>query len=169
MHMRRTVKNPGMQFVYPTSVITVRVDGRQNGMTAAWTFPVSMMPLIYATSVGHSRYTHGLMEKAPSFGINLLADDQVDISNLFGTRSGKEVDKLADRKVKVYEATGIDCPMLVGCAANIECKKIAGHSHGDHTIFIGEALRCEVDEEKRPLLYCRTKYYRQGALIKGLK
>jgi flavin reductase (DIM6/NTAB) family NADH-FMN oxidoreductase RutF len=167
--MRKAVKNPGMKFVYTVSVITVRAGKKENGMTAAWTFPVSMDPLMYATSVGHDRHTHELMSEAEFFGINVLADDQADVSNLFGLKSGKKVDKLADKAVLVYEGKAIDCPMIEGCAANIECEKVASHSHGDHTVFIGRALLCEIEEDKNPLLYSRTKYYKRGKFIKGFK
>jgi flavin reductase (DIM6/NTAB) family NADH-FMN oxidoreductase RutF len=160
--MRKESKSANPGFTYPVGIITVRHDGKQNGMTAAWLMPVSIAPLIYCTSVGLTRYTHELMDRAPSFGINILSDGQSALANLFGKVSGKKKDKLSDPSVKLYEASKIDCPMLDGCIANIECNKIAGHTHGDHTLFIGEALRCETDEEKKPLLYSNMVYYTVG-------
>jgi len=163
--MRKEVKAPGAGFAYPVAVITVRCDGKQNGMTASWLMPVSIAPIIYATSIGLTRYTHELMDKASSFGINLLSNGQAELSNLFGNTSGRKADKLSDPTVKLYEAKEIDCPMLEGCIANVECKKVGGHTHGDHTIFVGEALRTEADTEKRPLIYHSLKYYSVGKFL----
>ncbi len=160
--MRKEAKSANPGFTYPVGIITVRHDEKQNGMTAAWLMPVSITPLIYCTSIGLTRYTHELMHKAPSFGINILSEGQSELANLFGKVSGKKKDKLSDPSVKLYEASKIDCPMLKGCIANIECKKIGEHTHGDHTLFIGEALRCQTDDEMRPLLYSNMIYYSVG-------
>ena len=160
--MHKEAKSAFSVFTYPVGIITVRHDDKQNGMTAAWLMPVSISPLIYCTSIGLTRYTHELMHLAPSFGINLLSDGQSELANLFGKVSGRKKDKLADPSVKIYEASKIDCPMVDGCIANIECKKLGEHTHGDHSIFVGEALRCETDEEKRPLMYSNMAYYSIG-------
>ena len=152
-------------FAYPVAIITVRNGEKQNGMTAAWITQISITPKIYAVSIGLTRYTHDLMEKSPSFGINLLSDDQAYISRLFGIASGRKKDKLKDPLVKTYEAGSMDCPMMEGCILNLECRKIGANTYGDHTIFVGEAKRIEFDEDKKPLLYHNMRYYSLGKFL----
>lgn len=152
-------------FAYPVAIITVRSNGKQNGMTAAWITQVSISPRIYAVSIGLTRYTHDLMEEADHFGINLLSEEQAEISRIFGATSGRKNDKLKDPKVRTYEARSMDCPMLEGCILNIECRKVGADTYGDHTIFVGEAVRIENDDERRPLLYHNMKYHSLGRFL----
>jgi len=159
------LRAPLTAFAYPVAVITVRDGEEQNGMTAAWVTQVSIDPKIFAVSIGLTRYTHELMERSPSFGINLLSDDLGDLSNLFGKGSGRKTDRFKDPRVKLYEAKSIDCPMLEGCVLNVECKRSGSHIYGDHTIFVGEATRIEFDDEKRPLIYRGLKYYSMGNFL----
>jgi flavin reductase (DIM6/NTAB) family NADH-FMN oxidoreductase RutF len=152
-------------FAYPVAIITVRDKDRENGMTAAWLTQVSISPRIYAVSVGLTRYTHELMQGSGTFGINFLSDEQADLANHFGKGSGRKTDRLDDPRVERYEAEEIDCPMIGGCVLNIECRITGSHTYGDHTIFVGEALRIESDDEMRPLLYSSMRYYSLGNFL----
>ena len=77
---------------HPVTIITVNDGNKMNGMTAAWTTQISIDPPILCTSVSPKRFTWSILEDAEYFGVCQLAKGQEDISNLFGSKSGRDTD-----------------------------------------------------------------------------
>ena len=143
--------------VHGIYIVTVQVEGRKNGMTAAWISQVSFKPPLIMASIAPARYTHGLIKSAGYFGINTLSEDQIKLAKHFGFQTGRKVDKLA--KIEHFEA-GHGSPVLKDALAYIECKLINAFEAGDHTLFIGEAIEGKVlKREEQPLLFIWEKFF----------
>ncbi len=137
------------------AVVTAGAKGRRNGMTAAWFTRVSHKPPLVMAAVGKSRFTHGLIEDAGCFCLNVLAEDQLELAKRFGYGSGRKADKLAGLPVSKAE-TG--SPVLEGVAAYMDCRLAGMFPAGDHTLFVGEVV-ASGSSGRRPLP-CRAEDYR---------
>jgi DNA-binding IclR family transcriptional regulator len=88
---------------------------------------------------------------AGRFAINILAEDQLELSNRFAT-SG--IDKFSGLQLDTG-AGGV--PLLRGCSAWLECTVVSKLPGGDHVIFVGEVQKIR-RTERRPLVFGRGQY-----------
>ncbi|HYA34966.1 MAG TPA: flavin reductase family protein, partial [Candidatus Binataceae bacterium] len=89
------------------------------------------------------------------FTVNILRDDQEDISRRFAVSGGNKFEGAA------YRAGANGAPILSGVLAHIECRVTAAYEGGDHTIYVGEVEEAETREGK-PLLFFRGGYRSVG-------
>jgi 4-hydroxyphenylacetate 3-hydroxylase, reductase component len=140
-------------FATGVTVITARDLGDKGyvGITANSFNSVSMDPPLVLWSIGKSARSLPAYEKAGYFAINVLAADQVDISNRFATRQ-------ADKFNAIDFRTGVEgLPILNGCAAVFQCQTNMMYEGGDHIIFVGEVLEFE-SVDKPGLVFSKGKY-----------
>ena len=78
-----------------------------------------------------------LFSAADHFCVNILADDQVALSNHFAKRGR---DKFSNVDFQSGEG---GAPILDECAANFQCRTAFTYEGGDHLIFVGEVLAFE--------------------------
>ena len=97
-------------------------------------------------------------ERASHFAVNVLAEDQVEISQRFALRA---VEKFAELKLR--KGSG-GAPLIADCMAWIECRTRSHHRHGDHVLFIGEVERMAATA-KKPLLYLHGHYATAGERV----
>jgi len=92
-----------------------------------------------------------IYQQAQRFAVNILADDQVDISNRFAKSA-------PDRFNGVSFQPGIDgVPLIDGCIAYLECKLEATYPGGDHLLFVGRIERIQ-QTERAPLAFVGGNY-----------
>jgi flavin reductase (DIM6/NTAB) family NADH-FMN oxidoreductase RutF len=151
-------------FAESVTVVTVSKNGKPNAMTAAWVVPVSHRPPLVVVNIAPQRMTHDIIMETKEFGLCILADDQVEVSQHAGTVSGRKVDKFEATLVK-KESRVIGAPLLAGCAVTMECKLEKAISMGDHTIFVGRVVALERDPGKKPLVLHKGVYYRLGESV----
>ena len=90
--------------------------------------------------------------KGNGFALNMLNDDQQDLSVIFSTKVEDRFDKVDH----TFWDTGV--PILRGCLANIECIIDAIHDGGDHLIIVGQVERLHQSDSGSPLLYFNGNY-----------
>ena len=134
-----------------TVVTTKAPDGKQHGLTANSFSSVSLEPPLVLWSQSLNAPSYPVFFGAEHFAINILAEDQVDISGRF-SRGGE--DKFAG--LDLQEGVG-GAPLLRGCAARFECKTLHRYDGGDHTIFVGAVERFE-RFDRRPLMFGGGRY-----------
>ncbi|MFC1726032.1 flavin reductase family protein [candidate division KSB1 bacterium] len=150
--------------IQPVTILSVKHEDKFNFCTAAWISTVSMKPPLVMAAIHLNRFTHDLVIHSDDFCINILADDQVELSELAGTISGRNRDKSKIKAFKFEESTIVKSPQIKDCAAFYECRKVGFTLAGDHTLFTGEILNSGIDESKNPLLRYRSKYYKIGEI-----
>lgn len=146
------------QFATGVTVVTTAVDGRLHGITANALTSVSLDPLLLLVCVDKEAHGHEELTDAGRFGVNILSDEQEDLSNLFATKAPPEQGQL--RGGVPYHLGPHGTPLLEGCLAYIECDIMDSHQGGDHTIFIGQVLGAETLREGPPLLFFKGRYGR---------
>lgn len=149
-------------FAESVAIVTVKHGDKINAMTAAWAAPVSHRPTLIVVHIAPARFSHDLVMDAKEFGLSILSDQQVEMSQHAGTVSGRRVDKFASGLLRQKPSKVIATPVLEGCAATMECKLEKAISMGDHTIFVGRVVSLEVDAEKKPLVLHKGVYYKLG-------
>lgn len=134
-----------------TVVTAVDDESEFVGLTVNSFNSLSLNPPLVLWSLAVNSPLVPAFEGASHFAVNVLAEDQVEISQRFALRA---VDKFSDLEVR--KGAG-GAPLIAGCVAWIECRTRAHDRHGDHVLFIGEVERMS-ESTKKPLLFLRGHY-----------
>ncbi len=126
-------------------------DGSPNAITLEWFMKTSIKPAMFAISVGHERFSHHALQENRYFNLVIPSSEMREDVIYFGTKSGKNFDKLTERNVKSIPGKYKKLPILQDAVANFECKIITQVNSGDHTIFVGEVKYSWLDESKEIL------------------
>lgn len=100
-----------------------RGDGSSNAMTIGWgTFGVIWGLPVMIVLVRPSRYTYSFIEESGVFTVNVPTPEMKELVTLCGTRSGRDVDKLAE--VETSMGQKVACVTLDTCPVVYECKVV---------------------------------------------
>ena len=161
------------QYFYPYSVAIVgaQTDSQLNYMACAWHTALSFDPPLFGILISKKRLTHQVISKAREFTVNFISTDRVKLSAQMGRRSGHDMDKIKEFKVRLSPSRIIRSPILEDAYVAFECKLIDTKSYGDHDLFVGEVLAVHEEEKSftaegvleprkiQPLLYLGSDFY----------
>jgi flavin reductase (DIM6/NTAB) family NADH-FMN oxidoreductase RutF/DNA-binding IclR family transcriptional regulator len=134
-----------------TVITTVDGNGEPHGLTANSFSSVSLDPPLVLWSQSLTAPSHPVFREAERFVVNILADDQVEISNRFAQGG-------ADKFAGCATRPGLGgVPLIQGCAAYLECRRINTFPGGDHLVFLGQVERIE-RTGLQPLVFGGGKY-----------
>ncbi len=140
-----------------TVVTTVTPDGVY-GMTANAVSSVSLEPMMVLVCVDRKASTHGFIQRSRVFAINILAEDQKDLSVMFASK--EDLPERAFASIP-YTTAVTGSPIIPGCLAYLDCQVVGEYPGGDHTIFLAQVKWGEVLNEKSPpLIFFRSRYAR---------
>ena len=135
-------------------VIGVAQGERRNAFTAAWLTQVSFDPLLLALSVNPDHASYPLMLGGGGFVVSVLRRDQLRLAEAFGTRSGRDQDKLAGVP---WRPAPSGAPILTDALAWLDCRLHDRFRAGDHEIILARPVAGElVASDAPPLLYPET-------------
>ena len=132
---------------YPEQIVMavcVSEEGKPNIITLGWTMLTSHLPPMMAISVGHTRYSHDLIQRRGHFVVCFPSEAQKDAMIFCGTHSGRDYDKFAETGLEPALGTKTEVPLIGDAVANFECKVVLSLVTGDHTIFVGQVLASHV-------------------------
>jgi flavin reductase (DIM6/NTAB) family NADH-FMN oxidoreductase RutF len=141
------------RFASGVTVVTTRdAEHADIGMTVSAFSSVSLEPPLVQVCIGHDASAFEALAVADYFAVNILSSEQEPLSRRFAAvESAHRFDGLATAR----GATGL--VLLEDALAHLECRVVARHVAGDHTLFIGEVLDASA-RDARPLLYYRGGY-----------
>ena len=154
---------------YPEQVVIAIAkdkNGKCNPITLGWTMITSHNPPMMAISIGLTRYSLEVFKNAKEFVISMPSEDQEKETLFFGTKSGRDHDKLAEMNTQVQPGSKVDCVIISDAVANFECKKIAELQTGDHVLFVGEIICSHMNPDKPNRLYTVASGYKMGGLAR---
>ncbi len=134
-----------------TIVTTQDAQGAKHGVTANSFSSVSLDPPLVLWSQSYTSKSYAAFHESEYFTVNILADDQIAISNHFAK---SQEDKFAT--VPFREGLG-GSPVLEGTVAHFECVKVASYPAGDHMIYLGRVERVS-HSGRRPLAFSHGRY-----------
>ena len=138
-----------------TIITTVDDVGQMSGATIGSFSSLSLNPPLVLFSLDKTALCHPAFMACKHFAVNVLAEDQTDLSRIFASRDPRPWEDLDIRK-----GTHTPAPLLGGAVAWIECELEAIHEGGDHNIFIGRVVGLDQTADGRPLLYFGGAYHR---------
>jgi len=139
-------------FATGVTIITTRSpDGTNIGVTASSFSSLSLDPPLILWSSIKDTPSCKVFESASHFAVNILASDQIEMSNHFARQ---QEDKFAG--IVWQEGIG-GSPIFPDCAGRFQCETHNKLDGGDHWIFIGKVLAFD-DFGRSPLCFHQGSY-----------
>ncbi|MEN9417438.1 MAG: hypothetical protein RI988_1058 [Pseudomonadota bacterium] len=143
-----------------TIVTCVGSDGARTGLTVNSFNALSLEPALILWSLRLASPSLAAFMAAPHFAVNVLARDQLALSQRFARPTPDRFSGAA------WQAGEGGAPVLAGCVASFECVRHAAHEAGDHMLFIGRVLRVH-ESAGAPLVYQGGAYRALGEPLSG--
>jgi flavin reductase (DIM6/NTAB) family NADH-FMN oxidoreductase RutF len=135
-------------------VIGVADGTRRDAFTAAWVMQASFDPLLLALSINPHNASHPILHSGRSFSVNVLRRGQLALARHFGTRSGRDEDKLAGVP---WRPGRRGAPILDQALAYFECELQTSLEAGDHELVLGRVTEGRIlAPEAEPMTYAET-------------
>ncbi|MFC5695376.1 p-hydroxyphenylacetate 3-hydroxylase reductase component [Pseudomonas sp. GCM10022186] len=134
-----------------TIVTATAPDGTRAGVTANSFNSVSLEPPLILWSIDKRSSSLAVFQQASHFAVNILAADQIDLSNQFARPRDDKFEGVA------FDSGIGGAPLFPDCAARFQCEMHQQVDGGDHVILIGKVLAFD-DLGRSPLLYHQGAY-----------
>lgn len=137
------------------TIVTVRSGESRHGLTVSAFASVSPDPPLVLIMVDHRHRAYELLQKeGASFAVNILAHDQVELSNRFAWV--KDEDRFA---VGDWTTAATGAPVLSSALAWMDCSIYSRSKAGSHTIYVGAVEASKVERaDEMPLAYWNRGY-----------
>ncbi|HMO48998.1 MAG TPA: flavin reductase family protein [Rubrivivax sp.] len=147
------------RFATGVTIVACRAaDGGPVGLTANSFSALSLQPALVLWSLRSASPNLQAFTAAPYFAVNVLAENQVDLSRRFAS-------PLPDKFAEGLWSEGLGAaPVLAGCAAVFECEQVSAQTAGDHVLFIGRVLRVS-EAPLTPLVFQSGHYRMLGEIL----
>jgi 3-hydroxy-9,10-secoandrosta-1,3,5(10)-triene-9,17-dione monooxygenase reductase component len=139
-------------FCTGVTVVTTVDAGAPVGFACQAFAALSLDPPLVLFCPGNASATGRCVERAGHFCINVLAEDQREISRAFG---GSGADKFAGVG---WAPASSGAPVLDGALTWAACRIEAVHEAGDHRVVIGLVTELGAVRDARPLLFYKGRY-----------
>lgn len=137
------------------TLVTSCHEGAIHGMTVSSFTSVSLAPPLVLVSLERVARTHQMVSDSGRFAVAMLAADQRELSDRFAGRIADDMDRFEG---VAFDTTPSGCPIPEGCLSYVDCRVVATHPAGTHTVFIGEVTVANVLREAAPLVYFDRDY-----------
>ncbi|GLS88244.1 flavin reductase [Cypionkella aquatica] len=150
---RRLLRDAFGTFMTGVTIVTTMDDaGMPIGFTANSFSSVSLDPALLLVSIAKTSSNYARFLAAKGFAVNILAEDQKEVSNTFARPS-------EDRFAAVnWQAGPHGAPILAGVAAWFDCSTHQVIDAGDHAILIGRVEGFDASGQSG-LGYYRGSYF----------
>ncbi|HYN63557.1 MAG TPA: flavin reductase family protein [Candidatus Limnocylindrales bacterium] len=153
------------RFATGVSIVAARHGPLLAGMTANAIASISIGPPLMMASISRKSETHGAILTSHSFAVSVLSSEQQALADCFAQpTTAAKLQRFCDAPWHDAE-TG--SPILDGAIAFFDCRLVAEHPGGDHTMFVGEIVAAGFVEEAEPLIWYGARYRRLSALDGG--
>ncbi|UXX82242.1 flavin reductase family protein [Roseovarius pelagicus] len=138
-----------------TVLTTVQEDGTPRGFTANSFTSVSLDPPLLLICVAKTAHSCCTFCSAPYFAVNILSEDQRDVSGLFASRAPDKFDQVD------WHSGPEGVPILPASLCSFVCTHHAQMDAGDHVVVVGRVISFEM-RGGAPLGYHRGSYFSIG-------
>ena len=114
----------------------------------------SFDPLLLAVSVNPGNASYPLLHASGGFTVSVLKRGQIELARRFGTRSGRDGDKLAGIP---WHPAASGAPVLDDALAYFDCRLEGSLPAGDHELVLGRVVDGAIlDADAEPMTYVET-------------
>ncbi len=142
------------QFATGITVITTSHNNQPFGFTANSFTSVSLEPPIVLFCLKTESTTNEAFQKSNSFAINILTENQEDVSNSFANPKKTQAERFSN-----VELMKNKLPILKDSLGYLAGEIIQFHKVGDHIVYYGQVTN-GVKSDGSPLLYAKGGYQR---------
>jgi flavin reductase (DIM6/NTAB) family NADH-FMN oxidoreductase RutF len=154
------------QFPTGIAVVSTSLDGAPHAMTVSAFTSVSLEPLLVLFCAEKIARFHDAVLAAGHWTVSVLDEASEETARWLATR-GRPLDSQLDG-VPHHPGPVTGAPILDGALAAMECRTMAVHDGGDHSIVVGEVLGVtetvqrdgEAVGQAGPLIYHAGRYRR---------
>jgi flavin reductase (DIM6/NTAB) family NADH-FMN oxidoreductase RutF len=140
------------RFASSVTILSARdATGIDHGMTVSAFSSVSLSPPLILVCVDKTASIYSILQTTEYIGVSILSETQEACSRRFAE---KDADRFDDIEIE-RGARGV--ALLKGASAHLECRIVARHDGGDHTIYVASVEKAAA-LNGRPLLYYRGGY-----------
>jgi flavin reductase len=136
------------------AVVTVATDREEVGLTVSSLVSLSLEPPLVGISISRFAALHELLRDAGAYGVSFLAAGQEALAQHFA----RGVPPLALWTGIERRPGSLGVPLLEGALGWLECRIVAEHETGDHTLFVGEVAAVEHGPATLPLVHVGQDY-----------
>ncbi|WP_078311484.1 MULTISPECIES: 3-hydroxy-9,10-secoandrosta-1,3,5(10)-triene-9,17-dione monooxygenase reductase subunit [unclassified Mycobacterium] len=152
----RAFRNVLGQFCTGVTIITTTHEDVPVGFACQSFAALSLEPPLVLFCPTKQSRSWAAIEASGKFCVNVLGEDQREVSARFGSR---EPDKFGGID---WRPSGLGSPIINGSLAHIDCEVATVHDGGDHWVVFGSVNELsEIPENPtatRPLLFYRGQY-----------
>ncbi len=142
---------------YPLAIVTAgdpETVGRRGGMTVAWITRVSWNPPLIGIAIAPTRFTYKLIKEYKAFAVHIVSKKLEDLAyGVFGSRSGREIDKFNAVGIKPLNGRKIKAPIIPLSPVILECEYVNEFGTGDHMLIVGRVVDAYRGIEEEPLAF----------------
>jgi flavin reductase (DIM6/NTAB) family NADH-FMN oxidoreductase RutF len=102
-----------------------------------------------------------MIQKSKEFVLNVCSQSQLHAVDRSRDLSGRDVeDKFAALGLDTLPAKYVQAPLVAGCHANVECRRVREVALDGLFLFVGEAVASYVDDQAPPVGRLAGKTFR---------
>lgn len=150
-------RNALRHFPAGVTIVTIKTPDNEpiHGLTVSAFASISPEPPLIMIAIDHRASGHALLEKAGAvFAVNILAQDQIELSNRFAWLKDEDRFQAGD-----WETAVTGAPVLKDSLAWLDCTVYARYWVGTHSIYIGEVQASSTPRpDELPLIYWNRGY-----------
>jgi flavin reductase (DIM6/NTAB) family NADH-FMN oxidoreductase RutF len=150
------------QWASGVTVVTTLDKGTPVGMTVSAFASVSLHPPQVLICVNQTSSTHKALCGSGTFVVHLLRQEQMAWGKRFAGMDPAVTDRFEAIR---WDVGHTGAPILPGVLAWLDCRMANSVRAGDHTIFVGEVVACQVNGAGAPLLYFNRDWRRLAAQV----
>ena len=139
------------EFATGVAIITTAAHGVSYGMTSNSFTSVSLDPPLVLWSIRRESQSFAAFESCDYFAVNILADDQITLSQHFAKSGPNKFESVVHSKGRG------NVPLLHSIAASFECRRTHAYWGGDHLILLGE-VEAFSRYDRAPLIFSKGRY-----------
>lgn len=152
----RDLRNAFGSFMTGVTVVTaVSESGEKVGFTANSFTSVSVDPPLLLVCPSNNLSSFDIFNNCKHFTVNILAEDQQDISNTFASAKGDRFEGIS------WHSDENGCPIIDGTVAHFSCSTYNNIPAGDHILLVGQVNNFTANE-KLGLGYAKGGYFSLG-------
>jgi flavin reductase (DIM6/NTAB) family NADH-FMN oxidoreductase RutF len=144
------------------TIVTIKSGAERHGLTVSAFASVSPEPPLIAVIIDNAHHAHQLLQaEGAVFAVNILAQDQMALSNRFAWL--KDEDRFAEGQ---WGTAVTGAPILQDALAWLDCIPYASYPAGTHTVYIGAVQAGSTPRPDEPPLIYWNRAYRSLKLVK---
>jgi flavin reductase (DIM6/NTAB) family NADH-FMN oxidoreductase RutF len=130
-------------------VVTTAAEGVRAGCLVGFHSQSSMAPQQYCLWLSKANHTYRVGLSAEHFAVHFLTEDDQELAERFGSRTGEETDKFAGLEVDV---DGYGVPLIRACPHRFVLERLTLlDDGGDHVCLTGRVRTASTDGGFAPL------------------